>query len=347
MNHALPSRRDADDLGLVDAMRFLSCKATIPGDPGEAFLARWPRALHAPAVKDWMRADAPALDTKAAVPPGTSANWGSALLPPALLDPLVRRLQAVTVLARIPGLLRVPFNVPVSLLAGAASFRWVGQGSPKPVTVLPLESFTLKPTKCAAILPLALELVRLTEGGETAMAAALTEAATGFLDKQFLDPTVAAVPGVSPASITNGAPALTSTGDVVKDLAVLKAAFWAARPSALLPTFIMSPANASALAETQPNLRTDGGVCSGVPTVTTPGAGATLVMLDAAGVIYADGGAEIDLSRQAAIALDDAPNAATTLTDLWQNNLVGVRLERFANWAGQANAVQAITVAAP
>ena len=62
-------------------------------------------------------------------------------------------------------------------------------------------------------------------------------------------------------------------------------------PLAGRPTYIMSPASASALSSTgtQAAIRTQGGsLCNGAPCVTTPGAGNTLVLLDAAAAIYAD-----------------------------------------------------------
>ena len=303
-------------------------------------------------MRDLLRAEGPPLHAKAIVPPATTTDpTGAALLPPALLAPLIKAFQQATVLARIPGLLKVGFNIPVPVQSQAVSLKWVGQGAPKPATRLLLDSLRLASTKCAGILPLSEELSALTNSGaETVMAAVLTDATVQFIDAQFLDPTVAAVPGVSPASITHNAPPIVSTGDIVKDLAALRAAFYAARPHARRPTYIMSPASADALSSTgtQAAIRTDGGLCNGAPCVTTPGAGATLVLLDAAAAIYADAGAEVDLSRHAAIVMDDAPvgDAGAVVTDLWSRNLIGVRVDRFVGWAGTANAVAAVTLTA-
>ena len=49
-----------------------------------------------------------------------------------------------------------------------------------------------------------------------------------------------------------------------------------------------------------------------------------------------DGDVSIDVSREASLQMDSAPmspaDATTVLTSLWQNNLVGLRAERFINW---------------
>ena len=50
-----------------------------------------------------------------------------------------------------------------------------------------------------------------------------------------------------------------------------------------------------------------------------------------------DGGFAVDLSREASVQMDTAPDNPTTsstvLVSLWQRNLVGFRAERTINWA--------------
>jgi hypothetical protein len=57
-----------------------------------------------------------------------------------------------------------------------------------------------------------------------------------------------------------------------------------------------------------------------------------------------DGTTRIDASDQASLQMDSAPSAgAQSLVSLWQNNMVGLRAERFANWARRrTEAVQLI-----
>jgi valyl-tRNA synthetase len=47
-----------------------------------------------------------------------------------------------------------------------------------------------------------------------------------------------------------------------------------------------------------------------------------------------DGGVSLDMSMEASVQMDDAPSAgAQSLVSLWQNNLVGIRAERYINWS--------------
>ena len=86
----------------------------------------------------------------------------------------------------------------------------------------------------------------------------------------------------------------------------------------------------------------------GMPMVSTIGAGNALVLLDAAGVYVHDGGAELAVSKYAAIQAEASPDnpaaPGSVLLDLWSHNLVGVRLDRFLSWAREATAVAFVTV---
>jgi len=59
-----------------------------------------------------------------------------------------------------------------------------------------------------------------------------------------------------------------------------------------------------------------------------------IYLIDAAEVMLADdGGVTLDVSREASLQMDDAPSAgAQSLVSLWQNNLIGLRAERYINW---------------
>jgi hypothetical protein len=49
-----------------------------------------------------------------------------------------------------------------------------------------------------------------------------------------------------------------------------------------------------------------------------------------------DGTVTIDASREASLQMDSAPDsppsATTVLVSLWQNNMIGIKAERFINW---------------
>ena len=68
-----------------------------------------------------------------------------------------------------------------------------------------------------------------------------------FLDQQFIDPAVAAVAGVNPASITNGAPTAAATTNPLADIMGLINHFATNNIPVDGVTFIMSPANALSL----------------------------------------------------------------------------------------------------
>jgi hypothetical protein len=58
-------------------------------------------------------------------------------------------------------------------------------------------------------------------------------------------------------------------------------------------------------------------------------------------VLIADAGVAVDISREAAMQMDDAPvgTAAAAVTSLWQSNLAGFRVERAVGWAAVSGAV--------
>ena len=121
------------------------------------------------------------------------------------------------------------------------------------------------------------------------------------------------------------------------DIAATVAAFAASRPRALSPTWIVSAANKSKLTlDINGNLKN-------YPVVTSPNAGANLILLDPPALLVADDGVILDTSDQALVQMDDAPTpatAATIMVSLWAANLVGLRVERIVNWKIVPGAVQ-------
>jgi hypothetical protein len=76
-----------------------------------------------------------------------------------------------------------------------------------------------------------------------------------------------------------------------------------------------------------------------VAIVPTSAAAGTLIAVDGAGLLIADGGIELATAQHASITMDDgqAP-PSTTLVNLWQQNLTAVRAERFLRIAVRSNA---------
>ena len=125
------------------------------------------------------------------------------------------------------------------------TYGWVGEAKPKPLTKLAFASDTLGVTKVAGIIVLTEELVRFSNpSAEALVRADMVAGIAQFLDQQFIDPAVAAVAGVNPASITNGAPTAAATTNPVADIMGLINHFATNNISVDGVTFILSAANA-------------------------------------------------------------------------------------------------------
>jgi HK97 family phage major capsid protein/HK97 family phage prohead protease len=292
---------------------------------------------------------------KAAVAAGTTtdATWAAPLVPSVqhLIDEFLGLLRPATILGKITNLRKVPFNVSVPTQTAGGSYGWVGQGAAKPVTKLAFGAVTLGMTKIAGIVVLTEELVRMsTPSAEQTVRNDMIAGIAQFMDTQFTDPAVAANGVISPASITNGTVAIVSSGptaaNAVTDIKALVATFVAANLGLGSAVLLMSEANAFALStalnplgqQMFPTVGTGGGTILGIPVVTSSAMGTNIVLVDASGILYADDGAvTIDVSREASVQMDSAPDspavATTVMVSLWQNNLVGIRAERFVNWA--------------
>jgi hypothetical protein len=71
-------------------------------------------------------------------------------------------LRPATIVGRIQGLRRVPFNISLPRATAGTSVNWVGESAPKPVTSMAFDTVTLRWSKAAAIIVLTEELVRFS-----------------------------------------------------------------------------------------------------------------------------------------------------------------------------------------
>ncbi len=291
---------------------------------------------------------------KAAVAAGTTtdATWAGPLAPlMPLTSEFLELLRPATILGKVPGFRRVPFNVTIASQTGGGTYQWVGQGAPKPVGKLQLGSVSLTITKCAGIIVITLELARTsTPSAESVIRQDMVNGIAAFLDVEFTDPSKAAVPGVSPGSVTNGVTPITSAGPTPANARTDIQALAAAMAAAGIPlggaVLLMSTTNALALSNALnalgqplfPSLSLNGGtVMGGLQVIPSQSMGTTVALVQPDAILYADdGGVTIDVSQEASVqmdtVLDNPPVATTLMTSLWQNNLVGLRAERFINW---------------
>lgn len=290
---------------------------------------------------------------KAAVAPGTTtdATWAGPLAPVVpLVNEFIELLRPQTLIGRLGGLRRVPFNTSVPKATNGGAVSWVGQAKPKPVRALAFGTVTLPFAKAAGIVVLTKELVKLSSpSAQETVRDTMIDTMRVFLDTQFIDPTVAISANVSPASITNGVTGTAASGTTEAaaraDLRAAVAVMAAAGYDISQLTWILSESVAftlgtmvNALGQPAfPGLTVTGGNLLGIPAVTSQPTGAQIVLAHTPSVLYADDGqTEIDVSEQASVQMDDAPTDPLTSTQvmvsLWQANLVGLRFDRFATW---------------
>lgn len=339
---------------------IITVKANVP--PGTAFV-RFAQALAVSKgstlqaveyAKRWQDSTPEVeLVLKAAVAAGTTtdATWAGPLAPmKPITDEFIAFLRPATILGKVPGFIRVPFNVSVASQTGGGTYQWVGQGAPKPVGKLAFATITLSITKCAGIIVITEELARTsTPSAEEVIRRDMVNGIAAYLDQQFIDPAVAAVAGVSPGSVTNGVTPITTAGtspaNARTDVAAMANAMTALNISTAGAVLVLSETNALAFTNALnplgqplfPAMSQQGGTIMGYTAITSQVAGTTVALIQPNQVLYADdGGVTIDVSREASVqmdtVLDNPPLATTVLTSLWQNNLVGLRAERFINW---------------
>jgi HK97 family phage major capsid protein len=289
-----------------------------------------------------------ALALKAAVAAGntTDATWAKPLVNPAITDDFLPLLRAATILGKISGLRKVPFNVNVPAQTAGGVVSWVGELKPKPVSAMAFSMESLGFNKVAAIVVLSQELVRFSNpSAEAVVRDSLVKDIAAYLDGQFINPAVAAVAGVNPASITNGAPTAAATTNPLADILGLINHFAAANIPVDGLTFILSPANALALSFRTnldgspefPGIGINGGTYKGLQFITSNTVTTNVVALAPQYILYADdGGVTIDASTEASLQMDSAPttpvDATVVFASMFQMNAVALRAERYITW---------------
>ncbi|MGL4489180.1 MAG: phage major capsid protein [Rhizobiaceae bacterium] len=315
---------------------------------------------------------------KAAVAAGntTNATWAAPLVEYTVASSeFAELLRPATIMGKIQGMRRVPFNIKIQSTTAGSSVGWVGQGAPKPVSKMDFASTTFGFAKAAGIVVITQELARFSDpSAEALIRNDLIESMAQFLDAQFLDPAVAAVANVSPAAISNGITPTTASGTTAAALRAdiqtvfnayitsnlgLSGAVWVMPETVALTISLMQ----NALGQQEfPGMGINGGTLMGLPVVTSENlttsaivgppawpAGKRIFLIKANEILMADDGQTLlDASAEASLQMDTAPVAgAQSLVSLWQNNLVALRAERIINWGlRRTGAVRAIAGAA-
>lgn len=301
---------------------------------------------------------------KANVSAGTTitGNWAANLVGAetggAAVAAFLEYLRPRTILGRfgtggVPALRSIPFHVPIITQTGAGAGYWVGEAKAKPLTSFNFTRTTLSPLKVANICVLSMENIRYSSPSSDAIVRdQLVAALAARLDTDFINPAKTAVSNVSPASITNGASAIVSSGDdadaIRLDIRSLLAKFNASNNPVTSGVFVMTSACAQALAmmvnplgqQEFPTMSPTGGSVYGMPVIASDYVPSAIVVLVNASDIFLgdDGGFQVDTSQEASLEMSDAPAhdsstpTAAQLVSMFQTNSVAVRAERIINW---------------
>lgn len=303
-----------------------------------------------------------ALEQRADAGTVADTTWAAPLaVPQNLASEFVDLLRAATVLGRL-NLRRVPFNVTIPVQTSGSLVNWVGEAAPKPVGELAFTSVNFGFSKVAGIVVISEELARLSSpSAEDTVRRDLIASVSEFIDLQFLSDSVAATAN-NPAGIAFGVAAIPATGT---DAAALRCDVGSALSAMLTGNLsttsviiVMSEQMGAqiglmtnALGQPEfPTMGANGGTLAGLPVITSENVdsdttGQNIYFIKQNEIFLADDGAvSLDSSREATLDMAGSTNAVYSL---WQRNAVGIRAERWINYARRREgAVQYISGAA-
>jgi HK97 family phage major capsid protein len=302
-----------------------------------------------------------ALNVKAAVAAGntTDSAWAAPLVQyNNMASEFVGLVRNAAILGKLTKLRHVPFNIRIPRQTGGVSGQFVGEGAPKPVGKLSFDNVALPWAKAAVIVVFSAELSRFSDPSVEALVRDdMVKGIAQYLDDRLVNPAYAGVSGVSPASLTNGITAHASTGATIaaitSDVGALLGGFATANLDLTAGAWIMNPNTALKLSLVRnsqdafefPKIGINGGEWFGLPVITSNTVPVSVIALvDQSEVLIADDGdVSIDMSQEASVQMTDTPSGgATSLVSLWQNNLTGLRAERFIYWMPRRAAAVAV-----
>lgn len=339
--------------------RYVMAMAATKGSPVEAieFAKRWKDQT--PEVMDYIRAQHITKTGPGMIGSESTESpdsWGYHLgYRNNLAAEFVDLLYPATLIGRMEGWRRVPFNVRVGVQVGGSTVAWVGEAAAKPVGSMDFEETTLTYSKVAGIIVLTDELVRLSSpSAEATVRSDLVKSMAKYLDEQMFDSTVTAS-SVRPAALTNGVTGTAASGydsdAFYTDLNDVLAGYDTAETGTENIYIVTTPAVARGISTMRtslgqfefPNMTPMGGSLLGYPVLVSnsvPTGNIVFVKTDEVWLAD-DGGVTIDASREATL---DMAGGDTPAFSLWQKNCTAIRAERWIKWQKRrAAAVQRIT----
>lgn len=305
---------------------------------------------------------------KAAVAAGSTSDttWAGPLVQyNDMTSEFIELLRPQTILGRMDRVRRVPFNIRIPRQTAGTSGTFVGEGSPTPVQKLDFDNLTLPWSKASTIVVITAELAKFSNpSAEALVRQDMIDGLSQYLDKRLIDPAYPGVTAVSPASLTNGVTPTQASGTTLAALdanvRTVMTTFANAELGLGSGVWVMSASQAIRLSMMRtnqdskafPELTVNGGTFYGLPVIVSNnvvGSGSPgdqyIVLIDQSNILLADDGqVMIDVSTEASVEMNDAPSGgATSLRSLWQNGLMGVKVDRWIHWTKRrSQAVQFI-----
>jgi HK97 family phage major capsid protein len=310
--------------------RYLVAKALAPDDLRTAIevASRWRTT---PQVRATLE-----LELKAAIAPATTtdATWAAPLAAYGIADEALTLLRGASILGALEGRMRrVPFHTKIARETGTGTGgAWIGEGLSMPVSAGTYDTLTQEAYKAAKDVVLTKELLVISQpSAERTIRESLVRSLAAYLDAQFLDPAVTVSANLRPASITNGAPVIVSTGAtaaaISADLAAMNAAIttpggglvWIMRKKTM-GTIAGALGAVSGLPQT----------LWGYPVIVSDTSPAQITLADTNAILYSDDGAiELDATTEGSVQMDSAPASppaeTTVFVSLWQTNQWAVK----------------------
>lgn len=260
-----------------------------------------------------------------------------------------------SLLGRLAGLRRVPFNVRMLAMVAGATGYWVAEHAPIPMRKQTLDGASLSPLKVAAIIAATRE--SLAAGGQAAedgLQRDLVRAIAAAVDGAFIDAGNTGVAGERPAAVTSGITAVPATGNPSTDLAALVDAFGGDLSAAYLVT---DPTTATELALARdaagaflfPDCGPRGGSVLGIPLVCSRGSprassGGQIALVDPISIAHNADDLGIARATSATLLMSDTPDSTPTRVSLFQTDTVAFKAVMRANWRReQADGVAVLT----
>ena len=286
------------------------------------------------------------LTQKAVTGTTTNAGFAAPLVEnTTLVGEFLELLRPATIVGKLQGFRNVPFNVKIPLQNGASTVQWVGEGKTKPLTNPTFASATLSWSKVAGIVLMSDELIKFSSpSADLLVRDDLVKGVAGFLDSQFLDKTKTET-AESPASVLNGLTAVASTGttsaalqadlmSAIKQLTSAKigldGCYWIMSETRAADIGLMRDAlgntyfNGMSFGAGQKSLL-------GLPVITSESVTDKIILIKPSEILLADDGG-VDFAYSSEATINTGTDAAPVWVNLFQNNLVALRAERYIRW---------------